>query len=156
MKKSCFKDEKERDFARAFEEELKEQGNMAPFVTREKLIMKTLYSGKGRYYITFEESARNFRKVLDREPIRCKNECKIAMYEEMARKVADYMTRHPSLDYRVALYRVLAESKASRFFFGMQTAKLILYQHYRRQRVAARAQNRKLMSKGVEKIIDKQ
>ena len=147
MKKSCFKTEKERDFVRAFEEELKELGDMAPFVTREKVIMKTLYSGKGRYYITFEEAARNVRKVLDHEPIKCKNECKIAMYEEMARKVADYIVRHPSTDYRVALYRVLAESRASRFFFGMQTAKLILYQYYRRQRAVARAQNRRLLSK---------
>ena len=149
MKKSCFKVEKERDFVRAFEEELKELGDMAPFVTREKVIMKTLYSGKGRYYITFEEAARNVRKVLDREPIKCKNECKIAMYEEMARKVADYIARHPSTDYRVALYRVLAESRASRFFFGVQTAKLILYQHYRRQRAVARAQNRRLVEKEV-------
>ena len=69
------------------------------------------------------------------------------MYEEMARKVSDYIARHPSTDYRVALYRVLAESHASRFFFGMQTAKLILYQHYRRQRIAARAQNRRLAMK---------
>ena len=149
MKKSCFKAEKEKDFVRAFEEELKELGDMAPFVTREKVIMKTLYSGKGRYYITFEEAARNVRKVLDREPIKCKNECKIAMYEEMARKVADYIARHPSTDYRVALYRVLAESRASRFFFGVQTAKLILYQHYRRQRAVARAQNRRLVEKEV-------
>ena len=149
MKKSCFKAEKERDFVRAFEEELKDLGDMVPFVTREKVIMKTLYSGKGRYYITFEEAARNVRKVLDHEPIKCKNECKIAMYEEMARKVSDYIARHSSIDYRVALYRVLAESHASRFFFGMQTAKLILYQNYSRQRVAARAQNRRLAVKEV-------
>ena len=147
MKKNCFKVEKERDFVRAFEEELKELGDMAPFVTREKVIMKTLYSGKGRYYITFEEAARNVRKVLEHEPIKCKNECKIAMYEEMARKVADYISRHPSTDYRVALYRVLAASHASRFFFGVQTAKLILYQHYRRQRAAARLQNKRLVTR---------
>lgn len=149
MKKSCFKEEKESDFVQAFEEELKELGDMAPFVTRDKVIMKTLYSGKGRYYITFEEAARNVRKVIDHEPIRCKNECKIAMYEEMARKVIDYIVRHPSTDYRAALYRVLAESRASRFFFGMQTARLILYQHYRRQRAAKRRQNQFLENKGV-------
>ncbi len=137
--RSCkFKEEKSHDFIKAFEEELKELGDMAPFEDREKIIMKTLYSGKGRYYITFEEAARSVRKVLDHQAIRCKNGCKMAMYEEMALKVADYMQRHPSYDYRAALYRVLAESRASRFFFGMQTAKLILYQHYRSQRRAKR------------------
>lgn len=142
MKSSYFKEEKERDFVRAFEEVVKDMGEVAPFIPREKLIMKTLYSGKGRYYITFEEAARNVRKVLEHIPIRCKNECKVAMYEEIARKVADYMERHPTADYRVSLYRVLAESRASRFFFGVQTAKLILYQHHRRQREALRAKNR--------------
>lgn len=133
-----FKEEKMHDFIKAFEEELKELGDMAPFEERDKIIMKTLYSGKGRYYITFDEAARNVRKVLDHQAIRCKNGCKMAMYEEMALKVSDYMQRHLSCDYRTALYRVLAESRASRFFFGVQTAKLILYQHYRSQRKARR------------------
>lgn len=131
MKKNCFKKEKERDFVKAYEEEIKQLGEIAPYMPRDMLLMKTLYSGKGRYYITFEEAARNVRRVLEHQPIPCKNSCKIAMYEEIARKVADYMQRHISADYRMALYRVLAESKASRFFFGVQTARLILYQYQR-------------------------
>lgn len=141
MKRSYFKEEKERDFIRAYEEEMKDLGDMAAFVPREKLIMKTLYSGKGRYYITFEEAVRNVYKIINHMPVRCKNHCKIEMYEEMARKVVDYMHRHPSADYRSALYRVLAESRASRFFFGLQTARLILYNHYRQRRVAERRKN---------------
>ncbi len=138
MKSYRFKNEKTRDFIKAFEEELKDLGDMAPYEERDKIIMKTLYSGKGRYYITFEEAARSVKRVLEHQAIRCKNGCKMAMYEEMAMKVSDYMQRHPTCDYRAALYRVLAESRASRFFFGVQTAKLILYQHYRSQRKAER------------------
>jgi hypothetical protein len=149
MKRSYFKEEKERDFIRAYEEEMKDLGDMAAFVPRENLIMKTLYSGKGRYYITFEEAVRNVHKIINHMPLRCKNHCKIEMYEEMARKVVDYMQRHPSADYRSALYRVLAESRASRFFFGLQTARLILYNHYRRRRVAER---RKSMLRVAESV----
>ena len=70
----------------------------------------------------------------------------MAMYEEMALKTADYMRRYPSLNYREALYRVLADCKASRFFFGLQTARLIVYQHHRRQREMRRAVAKRLMN----------
>lgn len=146
MKKSCFKDEREADFIAAFNEEMKELGDMAPYIPKDALLMKTIYSGRGRYYITFEEAARNVRKVLEHIPIACKNSCKMAMYEEMALKTADYMTRYPSLNYREALYRVLADCKASRFFFGLQTARLIVYQHHRRQREMRRAVAKRLMN----------
>lgn len=146
MKKSCFKDEREADFIAAFNEEMKELGDMAPYIPKDTLLMKAIYSGRGRYYITFEEAARNVRKVLEHIPIACKNSCKMAMYEEMARKTADYMTRYPSLNYREALYRVLADCKASRFFFGIQTARLIVYQHHRRQRAMRRTAVKRLMN----------
>lgn len=145
MKKSCFKEEREADFIRAYNDALKELGDMAPFLPRDKVIMKAIYSGKGGYYITFEEAVRNVRKVIRHIPVKCKNICKVAMYEEMARRVCDYMLRRPSLNYRTALYEVLADGKASRFFFGLQTARLIIYQYQRKKRAEARAA-RKLLN----------
>ncbi|MEG1575008.1 MAG: hypothetical protein RR293_06760 [Bacteroidales bacterium] len=136
MKKNCFKREKEEDFIKAYESELKSLGDIAPYLTRESIIMRTLHSGKGRYYISFDEAARNVRKVINHAPINCKNGCKAAMYEELAKKVSEYLLRRPTASYRDALYTLLAEDKASRFFFGLQTARLILYRN-QKNRIAS-------------------
>lgn len=132
MKKNCFKREKEEDFVRAYESELKSLGDLAPYLTREVIIVRALHSGKGRYYISFDEAARNVRKVINHLPINCKNACKVAMYEELAQKVCEYQLRRPTASYRDALYTLLAEDKASRFFFGLQTARLILYRNQKK------------------------
>ena len=119
------REEKERDFLLAYEEELKELGEDAPFVPRDEIIFRTLHSGRGRFYVSFEEAARR--------PLKCRNQRKVAMYQELARLVAEYRMRKPGASFRDALFTVLAEAKASRFFFGVQTGRLILY---RRQRCA--------------------
>lgn len=136
MKKNCFKKEKEEDFIKAYNEELKSLGKLAPYLTRDAIILRTIYSGKGRYYISFEEAARNVRKVLNHEPLSCKNECKIAMYEELCKKIREYQKRRPKSSYREALYNLLADGRASRFFFGVQTARLIIYNDQRKCKVA--------------------
>lgn len=137
MKRSCFKKEKEEDFIRAYEEELKSLGEIAPYLSREAIINRALHSGKGRYYISFDEAARNVRKIINRHPISRKNLCKASMYEELSRKVMDYLKRKPNSTYREALYTLLAEDKASRFFFGVQTARLILDRNRSRKRNVA-------------------
>lgn len=137
MKRSCFKKEKEEDFIRAYEEELKSLGEIAPYLSREAIINRALHSGKGRYYISFDEAARNVRKIINRHPISCKNLCKASMYEELSRKVMDYLKRKPNSTYREALYTLLAEDRASRFFFGVQTARLILDRNRNRKRNVA-------------------
>lgn len=137
MKRSCFKKEKEEDFIRAYEEELKSLGEIAPYLSREAIINRALHSGKGRYYISFDEAARNVRKIINRHPISCKNLCKASMYEELSRKVMDYLKRKPNSTYREALYTLLAEDRASRFFFGVQTARLILDRNRSRKRNVA-------------------
>ena len=52
------KKEKERDFLLAYESELKALGDDAPFVPRDEVILRTLHSGRGGFYISFEEAAR--------------------------------------------------------------------------------------------------
>ena len=127
------REEKERDFLLAYDEELKEWGEDAPFVPRDEIIFRTLHSGRGRFYVSFEEAARQVKRIYNRRPLKCRNQRKVAMYQELARLVAEYRMRKPGASFRDALFTVLAEAKASRFFFGVQTGRLILY---RRQRCA--------------------
>lgn len=131
MKKDYFKKDKELDFVRAYESELKSLGASAPFVSRDDVILRALHSGKGRYYISFDEAARNVRRIMNHLPLVCRNELKVSMYQELAQRVAEYMKGKPLAPFRDALFTVLAEEKASRFFFGMQTARLILYRYQR-------------------------
>ena len=121
------REEKERDFLLAYEEELKELGEDAPFVPRDEIIIRTLHSGRGRFYVSFEEAARQVKRIYNRRPLKCRNQRKVAMYQELARLVAEYRMRKPGASFRDALFTVLAEAKASRFFFGVQTGRLILY-----------------------------
>ena len=137
MIRSCFKKEKEEDFIKEYEEELKSLGDIAPYLSREAIINRALHSGKGRYYISFDEAARNVRKIINKHPISCKNLCKASMYEELSRKVMDYLKKRPNSTYREALYTLLAEDRASRFFFGVQTARLILDRNRSRKRNVA-------------------
>lgn len=131
MKTDYFKKEKEHDFVLAYEEELKLLGPDAPYVSRDDVILRALHSGKGRYYITYEEAARNVRRIMNHLPLSCRNELKVSMYQELAQKVGEYMKGKPLSSFKDALFTVLAEKKASRFFFGMQTARLILYRYQR-------------------------
>lgn len=128
------KKEKERDFLLAYESELKALGDDAPFVPRDEVILRTLHSGRGGFYISFEEAARRVRRIFNRLPLCCKNEQKVAMYQELARLVDEYLQRHTGVSFRDALFTVLAEKKASRFFFGVQTGRLILYKNQHRNR----------------------
>lgn len=66
MKKDYFRKFKEQDFVRAYEDELKSLGTSAPYVSRDDVILRALHSGKGRYYISFEEAARNVRRIMNR------------------------------------------------------------------------------------------
>ena len=116
---------------------IKSLGDIAPYLSREAIINRALHSGKGRYYISFDEAARNVRKIINKHPISCKNLCKASMYEELSRKVMDYLKKRPNSTYREALYTLLAEDRASRFFFGVQTARLILDRNRSRKRNVA-------------------
>lgn len=131
MKDKNLKQEKERDFVLAYETELKALGDEAPFVPRDEVILRTLHSGRGRYYISFDEASRHVRRIFNHRPLHCKSERKIAMYQELAQRVDEYLQRKPGASFRDALFTVLAEEKASRFFFGVQTGRLILYRNQR-------------------------
>ena len=91
MKKDYFRKFKEQDFVRAYEDELKSLGTSAPYVSRDDVILRALHSGKGRYYISFEEAARNVRRIMNRLPLARRNELKVSMYQELAQRVAEYM-----------------------------------------------------------------
>ena len=84
MKKDYFRKFKEQDFVRAYEDELKSLGTSAPYVSRDDVILRALHSGKGRYYISFEEAARNVRRIMNRLPLARRNELKVSMYQELA------------------------------------------------------------------------
>lgn len=133
MKKNKTKlaSEKERDFLLAYEDELKAFGAEAPYMPRRELILRALYSDRARFYVSYEEASRQVRSILNHRPTRGRNECKTAMYQELARLVAEYMERHPQATCREALFTILAEGRASRFFFGEQTARLILSRYQR-------------------------
>ena len=73
MKKDYFRKFKEQDFVRAYEDELKSLGTSAPYVSRDDVILRALHSGKGRYYISFEEAARNVRRIMNRLPLARRN-----------------------------------------------------------------------------------
>lgn len=98
-------------------------GEDAPFVPRDEIIFRTLHSGRGRFYVSFEEAARQVKRIYNRRPLKCRNQRKVAMYQELARLVAEYRMRKPGASFRDALFTVLAEAKASRFFFGVQTGR---------------------------------
>ena len=151
MKKDYFRKFKEQDFVRAYEDELKSLGTSAPYVSRDDVILRALHSGKGRQanpnaprrgtdtetsiYISFEEAARNVRRIMNRLPLARRNELKVSMYQELAQRVAEYMKEKPLASFKDALFTILAEENASRFFFGMQTARLILYRNQRGETV---------------------
>ena len=118
MKKDYFRKFKEQDFVRAYEDELKSLGTSAPYVSRDDVILRALHSGKGRYYISFEEAARNVRRIMNRLPLARRNELKVSMYQELAQRVAEYMKEKPLASFKDALFTILAEENASRFFFG--------------------------------------
>ena len=86
-------------------------------------------------YISFEEAARNVRRIKNRLPLARRNELKVSMYQELAQRVAEYMKEKPLASFKDALFTILAEENASRFFFGMQTARLILYRNQRGETV---------------------
>ena len=100
-----------------------------------EMCIRDRHSGKGRYYISFEEAARNVRRIMNRLPLARRNELKVSMYQELAQRVAEYMKEKPLASFKDALFTILAEENASRFFFGMQTARLILYRNQRGETV---------------------
>ena len=115
------REEKERDFVHAYEEELKELGEEAPFVPRDEVIFRALHSGRGRFYISFEEAARQVKRIFNHRPLKCRNERKVAMYQELARLVAEYRMRKPGASFRDALFTVLPRPRLRGSFFGIQT-----------------------------------
>ncbi len=131
MKTDYFRKEKEHDFVQAYEAELKLLGESAPYVSRDDLILRTLHSGRGRYYVSYEEASRNVRRIMNHLPLSRRNALKVSMYQELAQRVAEYLKSKPLASFKDALFTVLAEEKASRFFFGVQTARLILYRYQR-------------------------
>ena len=116
MRKDYFRKFKEQDFVRAYEDELKSLGTSAPYVSRDNVIL-------------------NVRRIMNRLPLARRNELKVSMYQELAQRVAEYMKEKPLASFKDALFTILAEENASRFFFGMQTARLILYRNQRGETV---------------------
>ncbi|MEI3341881.1 MAG: hypothetical protein V8R52_06815 [Coprobacter fastidiosus] len=91
------------------------------------LILRALHSGKGRYYISFEEAARNVRRIMNRLPLARRNELKVSMYQELAQRVAEYMKEKPLASFKDAFVTICTRRMLPRFFFGMQTARSLIY-----------------------------
>lgn len=53
---------------------------------------------------------------MNRLPLARRNELKVSMYQELAQRVAEYMKEKPLASFKDALFTILAEENASRFF----------------------------------------
>lgn len=130
--KMCFKGERDRDFLQAYHEALRSFGKKAPFVSRTEVIRKALNSGSPRFYVTYEEARRNVRRLMNNRPISCRNRHKLEMYHELTRLVEEYMKRKPRAVFNDALFTILAEYKAPRFYMGEESAQVLLYKLQKR------------------------
>lgn len=58
-----YKEERDRDLFRAYNEALKSLGKMAVNVPREQIVRRVVYSIAPRFYISYEEARRNVKRI---------------------------------------------------------------------------------------------
>ena len=59
-----YKEERDRDLFRAYNEALKSLGKMAVNVPREQIVRRVVYSIAPRFYISYEEARRNVKRIF--------------------------------------------------------------------------------------------
>lgn len=126
--KLLFKSERDRDFLKAYEDTLQSFGKKAPFISRAEIVRETLRREAPRFYITYEEARRNVRRLMSGRPLpRCQNPCKQEMYRDLTNLVRRYLEHKPTASFNDALFTILAEYKAPRFYLSEQSGMLLLY-----------------------------
>ncbi len=138
--KLYFKDDRDRDFFRAYKRVIRELGDLAPYISRDELVMRTLCGGAPKFYLTFELARRNIRCLMENRAIPCNNPLKREMYETLARLTLDYYDRHKheGVTFSSALMTILAESPAPRFYMTKRSAKNLLCEMLRKERMEQR------------------
>lgn len=66
-----YKEERDRDLFRAYNEALKSLGKMAVNVPREQIVRRVVYSIAPRFYISYEEARRNVKRIFKGYSPRC-------------------------------------------------------------------------------------
>ncbi len=126
-----YKEERDRDLFRAYNDALKSLGKEAVNMPREKVVRHVVYSVAPRFYISYEEARRNVKRIFSGRSPRCASPIRIEMYNDLANLLASYLRRRPRSSFNDALCSVLAEKQAPRFYLSERSALLIIYRMQR-------------------------
>ena len=85
-----YKEERDRDLFRAYNEALKSLGKMAVNVPREQIVRRVVYSIAPRFYISYEEARRNVKRIFKGYSPRCVSSTRTEMYNDLANMLASY------------------------------------------------------------------
>ena len=118
-----YKEERDRDLFRAYNEALKSLGKMAVNVPREQIVRRVVYSIAPRFYISYEEARRNVKRIFKGYSPRCVSSTRTEMYNDLANMLASYLRRRPQVPFNDALCTILAEN----FCFQVYREKVSLY-----------------------------
>lgn len=122
-----YKEERDRDLFRAYNEALKSLGKMAVNVPREQIVRHVVYSIAPRFYISYEEARRNVKRIFKGYSPRCVSSTRTEMYNDLANMLASYLRRRPQVPFNDALCTILAEKRAPRFYLSERSALLTIY-----------------------------
>ena len=101
-----YKEERDRDLFRAYNEALKSLGKMAVNVPREQIVRHVVYSIAPRFYISYEEARRNVKRIFKGYSPRCVSSTRTEMYNDLANMLASYLRRRPQVPFNDAeVYR---------------------------------------------------
>ena len=103
-----YKEERDRDLFRAYNEALKSLGKMAVNVPREQIVRRVVYSIAPRFYISYEEARRNVKRIFKGYSPRCVSSTRTEMYNDLANMLASYLRRRPQVPFNDALCTILA------------------------------------------------
>lgn len=112
-----YKEERDRDLFRAYNEALKSLGKMAVNVPREQIVRRVVYSIAPRFYISYEEARRNVKRIFKGYSPRCVSSTRTEMYNDLANMLASYLRRRPQVPFNDALCTILAGKTSSSFLF---------------------------------------
>ena len=122
-----YKEERDRDLFRAYNEALKSLGKMAVNVPREQIVRRVVYSIAPRFCISYEEARRNVKRIFKGYSPRCVSSTRTEMYNDLANMLASYLRRRPQVPFNDALCTILAEKRAPRFYLSERSALLTIY-----------------------------
>ena len=94
-----YKEERDRDLFRAYNEALKSLGKMAVNVPREQIVRRVVYSIAPRFYISYEEARRNVKRIFKGYSPRCVSSTRTEMYNDLANMLASYLRRRPQVPF---------------------------------------------------------